>query len=278
MKDVLLSAIKKYRWKIFIEILFISFNTYLLTYPAKIVGNIVDLLYDVEQNGSQIMNNTYYLLGICVILLLIRLIWKHYVQDITRGMEVEIKNKLFERMLKVKLEKLQEIKNGELMSYFVRDANEIRKLVNRILQFATRLVSTFTIVTITMATSINLSLTIAAMIPIIISILMIIKLQKYVSSTYKKCQEKFTDFSEYIQESTDSIRTTKAYSCEENQLKEFARKNKELKKTNNIHDIYYNSLKTSINICFGLCYGISLIYGSQLVLENAITVRRISGI
>lgn len=129
-----------------------------------------------------------------------------------------------------------------------------------------------------MATSINLSLTIAAMIPIIISILMIIKLQKYVSSTYKKCQEKFTDFSEYIQESTDSIRTTKAYSCEENQLKEFARKNKELKKTNNIHDIYYNSLKTSINICFGLCYGISLIYGSQLVLENAITVRRISGI
>lgn len=133
MKDVLLSAIKKYRWKIFIEILFISFNTYLLTYPAKIVGNIVDLLYDVEQNGSQIMNNTYYLLGICVILLLIRLIWKHYVQDITRGMEVEIKNKLFERMLKVKLEKLQEIKNGELMSYFVRDANEIRKLVNRIL-------------------------------------------------------------------------------------------------------------------------------------------------
>lgn len=30
--------------------------------------------------------------------------------------------------------------------------------------------------------------------------------------------------SEYIQESTDSIRTTKAYSCEGEQLKEFIRK------------------------------------------------------
>ena len=30
-------------------------------------------------------------------------------------------------------------------------------------------------------------------------------------------------------------------------------------------------LSTCLNICFGLCYGISLLYGSKLVLEGTIT-------
>ena len=60
--------------------------------------------------------------------------------------------------------------------------------------------------------------------------------------------------SEYIQESTDGIRTTKAYSCEGKQLKDFIRKNRRVRESNNIVDVYTNLLKMSLTICFGICY------------------------
>ena len=64
----------------------------------------------------------------------------------------------------------------------------------------------------------------------------------------------FTQMSEFIQEGTDGIRTTKAYSCEGKQLKEFIRKNRRVKESNNLVDVYSNLLKMSLNICFGVCY------------------------
>ncbi len=78
--------------------------------------------------------------------------------------------------------------------------------------------------------------------------------------------------SEYIQESTDSIRTTKAYACEGSQLKNFIIKNRKVRQNDNTVDVFSNLLTTSVDICFGLCYAIAFIYGSQLVLEGTITV------
>lgn len=82
----------------------------------------------------------------------------------------------------------------------------------------------------------------------------------------------FTNMSEYIQESTDSIRTTKAYSCENEQIKEFIKKNRRVYQSNNTVDIFSNLLKLTLNVCFGLCYAIALLYGSKLVLDGTITV------
>lgn len=42
--------------------------------------------------------------------------------------------------------------------------------------------------------------------------------------------------------------------------------------SNILVDIYSGLLSTSVTICFGFCYGITIIYGSQLVLNNTITI------
>ena len=111
-----------------------------------------------------------------------------------------------------------------------------------------------------------------ALSPIIITAFVVIKLRKYVEQNFKKAQKHFTSLSEYVQESTDSIRTTKAYSGEKHQLKEFIRKNKALKESNIAVELHSTLISTSIKICFGLCYAISLIYGSKLVLDGEITI------
>lgn len=271
MKRLVLKTLGKYKWKITLQLILIAINIYLLTCPAKIIGIIIDLLYNIEGNKQEIIRNTYYLIGVCVILLIVRMGWKYYEVYINRAFEKDVKNKLFERVLRIKLSNLQNIKNGEIMSYFVRDINEIRRAVWRTFSHGARIIVCFIVTTFAMAKGVNIKLTIATMCPIIITSYIIIKLKNQVEKSFRKAQDKFTAMSEYVQESTDSIRTTKAYSCEKEQLKEFIRKNRQVRSSNNSVDIYSNLITACINICFGLCYGISLIYGANLVLQGKIS-------
>lgn len=272
MKKVLIDAIKKYKWSCILQIVLIGINMYLLTFPSKIIGQIIDLLYDIGSNKEKILAYTFYLIGIVILLLFVRTPWRYLSGYIPRSIEKEIKNKLFDQMLKIKMESLQKIKNGELMSYFVKDIMEIRAIIYRLMSYGSRIVFILIIVTATMIQGVDLKLTIITLLPILFTCFLVVKIKKYVERSFQKSQKYFTELSEYVQESTDAIRTTKAYSQEGYQLKEFIRKNKRLKASNNAVDVHSTLLSCSINICFGLCYGISLLYGSKLVIEGQITV------
>jgi len=271
MKNILKSILKKQIPIIAIILILIALNEYILTYPSKILGNITDLLYNVEGNKSLIMQNIIILLLCSISFLVVRVIWKYLIAKITRMLEKILKDKLFEQFLKINLNDIQNIKNGELMSYFTKDIGEIKGLYYRILSHASRVILVFIIATYTMK-NVNLSLTLLTICPIIITLYVIILIKKQVEKNFKKSQRYFTNLSEYVQESTDAIRTTKAYSGETNQLKRFIRKNAILKKGNIAVDVYSTLLSTVVSICFGFCYGIAILYGSKLVLKNKITI------
>ena len=271
MKNLLISIYKKLTLKMIIIITLVAVNIYLLTYPSKVLGKIIDLLSNIDQNRDLIINHIIALLAASILMLVVRIVWKYLLAITTRQVEKDLRDNLFEHFLKIKLSSIQNIKNGELMSYFVKDIGEIRGLTYRVLSHASRVVFILIIATITMI-KVNLSLTIAAICPIIITTYIIIILKKYVEKSFKKSQKYFTSLSEYVQESTDAIRTTKAYSGETNQLKKFIKKNNLLKRGNIAVDIYSTLLSNTVMICFGFCYGITIIYGSKLVLNNEITI------
>ena len=271
MKNLLISIYKRLTLKMLIIITLVAVNVYLLTYPSKVLGKIIDLLSNIDQNRDLIINHIIALLAASILMLVVRIVWKYLLAITTRQVEKDLRDNLFEHFLKIKLSSIQDIKNGELMSYFVKDIGEIRGLTYRVLSHASRVVFILIIATITMI-KVNLSLTIAAICPIIITTYIIIILKKYVEKSFKKSQKYFTSLSEYVQESTDAIRTTKAYSGETNQLKKFIKKNNLLKRGNIAVDIYSTLLSNTVMICFGFCYGITIIYGSKLVLNNEITI------
>lgn len=271
MKNVLSSILKKLSIKIIFIVILVGLNIYLLTFPSKILGKIIDLMYNLEANKGIIINNIIKLLIASIGILIVRTIWKYLIGISTRTLEKDLKDKLFKQFLSTSLTSIQDIKNGEIMSYFVKDVGEVRGMLYRLLSHGTRIIFTFIIATYTMK-QVNLKLTVAVICPIIITIVAVIILKRYVERSFKKAQKYFTSLSEYVQESTDSIRTTKAYSGEMNQLKKFIKKNSLLKKGNIAVDIYSTLLSTSVTICFGFCYGITILYGSKLVLNNEMTI------
>lgn len=271
MQKVLIKILKKYKWTCLLQVFFIMLNIYFLTYPPKIIGKIVDLLYDIPANKELIMTNTFYLIGTCILLLAVRMPWRWLSGYNPRSIERDLKDRLFEQFMRIKMASIQNIKNGELMSYFVKDIGEIRKFTFRVLSYGSRIIFTGVIATYTMMSNVNIKLTLITLCPIVITGFLIVKIKEYVEKSFKKSQKYFTELSEYVQESTDAIKTTKAYTGEMNQLKEFIKKNRLLKQSNNAVDVHATLLSTCINICFGLCYAISLLYGSKLVLEGTIT-------
>lgn len=271
MKKILLKILRKISLQIVLIVIFVALNVYFLTFPSKILGKIIDLLNNITQNKNIIYNYIFILIVTTLISLILRVTWKFLVACTTRILEKDLKDELFNHFLKIKLTSIQNIKNGEIMSYFVKDISEIRGLMYKLLSAGTRILFVFIIATYTMK-NINTNLTISALCPITITTYIIIILKKYLENSFKKSQKYFTNLSEYVQESTDAIRTTKAYSGETNQLKKFINKNKILKMSNISVDLYSTLISTAVNICFGFCYGITIIYGSNLVLDNFITI------
>lgn len=272
MKNILSKIMKKYIIHISIIVIFIFINMYVLTLPSKIIGQIIDQLVNIEENKEAIIKLTINLIGVAILYLIVRFPWRSLVSYVSRSAEKDLKEKIFEQFMKMRMVDLQNIKNGELMSYLTKDVTEIRAFFYRVISFGTRILATSVLTIPAMVMSVNLKLTIVTLCPMIITVYLVIKIKGYVEKSFQKSQKHFTELSEYVQESTDSIRTTKAYTGELNQLKSFIQKNRALMEANNSVDVHSTLLSTCINVGFGLCYGVSLLYGTKLVLDGAVSI------
>jgi len=271
LKKIIQDLLKKYMFLMIIEIFIIAINIYLLTVPSEILGKIIDLLYNIDQNKQLIINTVTMLLGICIFLLIVRVSWKMLDAKIAREIVKSLRDKLFKKMLKTDIEKLQSIKNGELMSYFVKDIKEIRKFISNVFTVIVRFILNFTFVFWAMCRTTNLKLTVITMLPIIVSVIIIFSMIKKLERNYKESRDGYTDLSAYVQESTDSIRTTKAYIGEKKEFKDFYKKNEHLKNVNLKVTKNESLLNVIVNLGMGIGAGLSILYGGKLVLEGQIT-------
>ena len=272
MKKELMNLIKKYKWHILVYITFIVINIYMLAIPSKIVGNLINYLYNIEQNKTLIIELIIKLLLICIGALVTRVIWKNLEIKIEEEMTKDLKDYMFSKMLRAKIEKLEEIKNGKIMSFFVSDIKKVAKLFSRCISGVIRIILNFAIIGSLMAQSSNVEATIVSLIPIFISLVIVYLFRNKVGESFKNSQRSFTELSEYVQESTDSVRTMKAFVGEDTQIEHFKIKNLEVKNNNLKVVRNQNLLDIVINTGFGLAYAITLLYGSNLVINSEMQI------
>lgn len=272
MKKELIKSLKKYKWQILIEIILIIISVIFIAYPSKIIGKMIDLLYNAESNKSEIIKSIVQLLSISIGFLITRVLWKNLDFRINIYIDKDLKDRLFTKLLKTKVKALNEIKNGEIMSYFVSDLRKVTMITAKFISTGTRIIANFTIAIIMMSNSANIKLTLVSLIPIFMTIVVIILIRNRMDKSFKLAQKSFTELSEYVQESTDSIRTMKAFCGEEKQINEFEFKNATLKKNNINVSINQNLLFVCVSLGFGIAYAISLLYGSKLVLQGQISI------
>ena len=250
MKQELIKSLKKYKWKILIEIILIVFCVIFIAYPSKLIGKMVDLLYNAEMNKTEIIKSVIQLLFVSLVIIVTRIAWKNLDFRINIYIDKDIRDRLFTKLLKAKVESLNEIKNGEIMSYFVSDLRKVTMTTSKFISTGTRIIANFAVAITMMSSSCNIKLTVISLIPVFATIVIIILIRNRMDKSFKLAQKSFTDLSEYVQESTDSVRTMKAFCGEEKQIEEFEKKNATLKKNNISVSINQNLLFVCVS--FGL--------------------------
>ena len=271
MKKIIIDLLKKYKlhylW-IIITLFIFEIARYI---PTKKIGEIIDLLNKSEINKERIIQS-FIIFFICVIVYLItRTLYKYYIKATTYRFEKDLRNEIFRKFLSLKLEDMQNTKNGELMSYVTKYTNDIRGGVFGIIAYGIRTILAFGIVFILML-NINWKLTLIVIIPIVIEGIIVNKLKEKIKKSEENAQEQFTKMSEFVQESTDSIRTTKAFNEEEYQISLFNDKSEKVQNNYIQLGIYSSLLVASMGACFGLCYAISFILGAKLITMDLITI------
>lgn len=272
MKKELIKSLKKYKWQILIEIILIIISVIFIAYPSKIVGKMIDLLYNAESNKSELIKSIVQLLSVSIGVLITRVLWKNLDFRLNVYIDKDLRDRLFTKLLKTKVKALNKIKNGEIMSYFFSDLRKVTMTTAKFISTGTRIIANFTIAIIMMSNSANIKLTLVSLIPIFMTIVVIILIRNRMDKSFKLAQKSFTELSEYVQESTDSIRTMKAFCGEEKKINEFEFKNATLKKNNINVSINQNLLFVCVSFGFGIAYAISLLYGSKLVLQGQISI------
>ena len=272
MKKELIKSLKKYKWQILIEIILIIISVIFIAYPSKIIGKMIDLLYNAESNKSELIKSIVQLLSVSIGVLITRVLWKNLDFRLNVYIDKDLRDRLFTKLLKTKVKALNKIKNGEIMSYFFSDLRKVTMTTAKFISTGTRIIANFTIAIIMMSNSANIKLTLVSLIPIFMTIVVIILIRNRMDKSFKLAQKSFTELSEYVQESTDSIRTMKAFCGEEKQINEFEFKNATLKKNNINVSINQNLLFVCVSLGFGIAYAISLLYGSKLVLQGQLSI------
>ena len=271
MKKVLIDLLKKYKFQylwVIVTLLIFQITRFI---PVQKVGSIIDLLSDATNNKGLIIQD-FIVFFVCVIIHCIaRSIYKYVVKATTYRFEKDLRNEIFSKFLNLKLEDMQNTKNGELMSYITKYVNDIRGGIYGIIAYGIRTIFAFGVLFILML-NVNWKLTLIVIIPMVIEGIIVNKLKEQIKNSEKHAQEEYTKMSEFVQESTDSIRTTKAFNEEEYQISLFKTKSEKVKNNYTKLGIYSSLLSASMGACFGICYAISFIFGTKLIIMELITV------
>jgi len=271
VKKVLIDLLKKYKFQylwVIVTLLIFQMTRFI---PVQKVGSIIDLLSDGTNNKDLIIRDFIVFFACVIIHCIARSLYKYIVKATTYKFEKDLRNKVFSKFLNLKLEDMQNTKNGELMSYITKYVNDIRGGIYGIIAYGVRTISVFAVL-ISLMINVNWKLTVIVIIPMIIESIFVNKLKDKIKNFEKISQNAYTKMSEFVQESTDSIRTTKAFNEEEHQISLF--KNKSEKVQNNYIKlgIYSSLLSASMGACFGICFAISFILGTKLIIADLITI------
>ncbi len=185
---------------------------------------------DAIQGGQQISTVATLaaaIAGIAVIQGAVRTLSRALIFNVGRDVEHDLRNDLFAHLERLPVEFYQHQQTGDLMSRLINDVTAIRlllgvgflNLLNTPIYYAYGL---------TIMASLNAPLTLAAIVPFPILLLVVKTVSRRMMEQTLRVQEELADLSSVVQETIAGIHVVRSYQAEDTALQRFARKNQSL--------------------------------------------------
>lgn len=272
MKDKLNVFLKKYKFSYVFGIVFLVSNIYLNSLGPRILGLTFDAL---EVEGFSRDTIFYYLAMLILVSALgfvARFIWRYLIIGNSRKLECYLREELFKHFQTLPVEFYQESKTGDLLAYGINDISAIRMTFGPGLANIINSLAMSIIVIFSMSQGINPKLTFYSLLPVPIIIYLMVKIGRLIRQRFTIVQENFAAISDRVQENISGIRVIKAYVQEREEVEKFQVLNDNMRESNIRMVRISSALTPMMEICFGISFMISLLYGSSLVKSNIISL------
>ena len=199
-------------------------------YIPLLIRDCVEKLSEKFDYG-QIIRYSILIISLSSSMWLIRMASRIWIFGVGRQVEFDLKQQIFEHLLKLEPSYFATNKAGDLISRATSDVDNIRRLLGFVvLSFAN---TTFAYaLTLPIMFSLNLQLAGLALIPYPIMFLMVLLFSERLRNQQSSVQENISDISNLIQEDISGISLIKIYAQEDNERHAFARQNQKLLKAN----------------------------------------------
>ena len=201
----------------------------------------------------------------------IRWVMRELLNGISRRIETDLRNDLFAHLLRLPAEFYDRWRTGDLMSRATNDVLAIRQVAGPAIMY---LVNTATISTLALVLMIWISptLTLFAMIPMVLLPVAVLQFGKRIHSLFEKIQSQFSDISAFAQENLSGIRIVKAYGRGPHQAESFGRLNREYMDRNMALARVWGAFFPTLGLLGGMGAIVVLWLGGREVIADQITL------
>ncbi|WP_278280265.1 ABC transporter ATP-binding protein [Tindallia magadiensis] len=238
----------------------------------EILRRITDALQLGTLEKHQLLRYSLIILVIGLLMMLFRFLWRILIINSSRRMEYELRNEMFEQFLRLSTSYYNDKKTGDLMAHATNDIFAVRNAASGgIITFTDALFLNLAAITMMILTT-NLKLTLIALIPMPVLAFAIYQFGVLINQRFKIVQEAFSELTESVQESFSGIRVIKSFSREEKEIHLFDQSNENLFNKNMNLAILFGTFSPTIQFISSISFFITLIYGTQLVMNHTITL------
>lgn len=265
---------KRYAWLYVPGLLFLGLTAYFQVLIPRLLGNIIDLLNlpGPEIDLDQVHRGLLFLILTAVGAFITRFLWRYAIMGNSRRIEAALRQRLFSHLQQMPMQFYQQHKTGDLLVYAINDIGAIRMTFGPGLALAANTVVMTFLAINSMSGQVNPRLTLFALVPVPLVIVIIIWMGRQVRTRFRRVQEAFAAVSDRVQESITGIEVIKAYGQEDEEVERFEQLNRRSRYANINMTKVSASMGPVVNILFGISFSISLIYGGRLVMTNELTL------
>lgn len=150
---------------------------------------------------------------------------------VSREIEYDLRGDFWKHIQKLPLRYFQNTSTGNIMAHATNDINAVRMFIGPAVMYSTD-TSIRLLMVLGLMLSLNVSLTIYALLPLPLLSVLVYKVGKLIHAKFTKIQEKFAQLTTLAQENFSGIRVIKSYVREESEMKRYAEHSKDYLRKN----------------------------------------------
>ena len=232
---------------------------------------IRDAIDRLARGEGGVLRSGLYILGLAAIVMVFRFLWRYFFIGTARRIERDLRERLYEHLVKLSASFYNEHKTGELMAHATNDIDAVSRACGfGVLTIADPL---FMIpVAIGIMLAIDPRLTLYAVLPLPVLTVFMLGFGRVIHRRFEAVQQVFSEVMEKVRESVAGIRVIKSFVQEEGTARDFARVNERFVAKNMALVRVWGLFEPLIELLSGATLAIVLWLGGIGVIRESISL------